>query len=277
MTIHRLGFQRAGSQGAVIEQSTLEDVDLSGANLTNASLVRSKLSGADLTGANLKNTDLEWVRGFDSAILDSSTVYSQWTVFPGGFDPAAAGLTLMPSPAGDFNADDVLDATDIDTLTREVLRRERPWMSWDAMLDLNSDKGIDQEDHRLWIKELKHTWFGDANLNGEFNSSDMVQVFAAGKYETGEDAGWSEGDWNGDGLFDSSDMVTAFADGGYEKGLRTDAVAVPEPGGWLLLMMAAGVVGDRATQGLMATAAICVGFTPVWVSIIPTFFPRCVN
>ena len=44
-------------------------------------------------------------------------------------------------------------------------------------------------------------------------------------------ASWSEGDWNGDGIFDSSDMVTAFADGGYEKGPRTDAVAVPEPGG----------------------------------------------
>ena len=48
---------------------------------------------------------------------------------------------------------------------------------------------------------------------------------------------WSEGDWNGDGIFDSSDMVTAFADGGYEQGPRTDAVAVPEPGGWVLLML----------------------------------------
>ena len=37
------------------------------------------------------------------------------------------------------------------------------------------------------------------------------------------------GCWECDGLFDSCDMVTAFADGGYEQGLRTDAVAVPEP------------------------------------------------
>ena len=50
-----------------------------------------------------------------------------------------------------------------------------------------------------------------------FNSSDMAQVFAAGKYETGQEAGWADGDWNGDGIFDSSDMVTAFVDGGYEK------------------------------------------------------------
>jgi hypothetical protein len=105
------------------------------------------------------------------------------------------------------------------------------------MFDVNGDTVVDQEDRRVWIKELKHTWFGDADLNGEFSSSDMVQVFAAGKYETGELASWAEGDWNADGIFDSGDMVTAFADGGYEKGPRTGAVAVPEPDGWLLVAL----------------------------------------
>ena len=81
---------------------------------------------------------------------------------------------------------------------------------------------VDLEDHRIWVKDLRRTWYGDANLDGEFNSGDMVQVFAEGKYE--KDAqwlnvtSWSEGDWNGDGIFDSSDMVTAFSDGGYEQG-----------------------------------------------------------
>ena len=92
------------------------------------------------------------------------------------------------------------------------------------------------------------TWYGDANLDGEFDSGDMVQVFTAGRYETNpildtsgrllNPASWSEGDWNGDGVFDSSDMVTAFVDGGYEQGPRTDAVAVPEPTSVLLLMTA---------------------------------------
>ena len=95
---------------------------------------------------------------------------------------------------------------------------------------------MDGEDLRIWVKDLKATWFGDANLDLEFNSSDMVQVFAAGKYERpGESATWEQGDWDGNLSFDSSDMVTAFADGGYEKGLRTEAV--PEPGGWLLLIL----------------------------------------
>jgi hypothetical protein len=64
----------------------------------------------------------------------------------------------------------------------------------------------------------------------------MVQVFAAGKYETGEDAGWAEGDWDANLEFNSSDMVAAFADGGYEQGLKTDAAGVPEPAPVLLLV-----------------------------------------
>jgi hypothetical protein len=58
--------------------------------------------------------------------------------------------------------------------------------------------------------------------------------------ETAEYAGWAEGDWNGDGIFASGDMITAFVDGGYEQGPR--AGAVPEPGGWSLLLLGAGAL-----------------------------------
>ncbi|MCA9150698.1 MAG: chitobiase/beta-hexosaminidase C-terminal domain-containing protein, partial [Planctomycetales bacterium] len=53
---------------------------------------------------------------------------------------------------------------------------------------------------------------GDANLDGIFNSADIVQIFQAGKYELTIDgaASWSQGDWNGDGLFITSDLVFAF-------------------------------------------------------------------
>ena len=100
---------------------------------------------------------------------------------------------------------------------------------------------VNDDDRRVWIKDLKRTWFGDANLDGEFNSSDMVRVFAAGKYETDEEAGWAEGDWNSDLKFNSSDMVAAFADGGYERGPRPPAVAVPQPTSVLLLVV--GLIG----------------------------------
>jgi hypothetical protein len=56
---------------------------------------------------------------------------------------------------------------------------------------------------------------GNANLDGRFDSGDLVQVFISGKYQTGLPATWSEGDWNDDGVFDSSDLVAAFQDGRY--------------------------------------------------------------
>ncbi|MCA9200874.1 MAG: hypothetical protein KDA87_25220, partial [Planctomycetales bacterium] len=53
---------------------------------------------------------------------------------------------------------------------------------------------------------------GDSNHDGEFNSSDLVQVFQAGKYEdaTAGNAAWEDGDWNGDGDFNTSDLVHVF-------------------------------------------------------------------
>jgi len=62
---------------------------------------------------------------------------------------------------------------------------------------------------------VQRTWFGDANLDGVFNSSDLVLVNQAGLYESGMPATWAEGDWNGDGFFDSADYVLAGQDGGY--------------------------------------------------------------
>ncbi len=113
---------------------------------------------------------------------------------------------------GDFNLNGRLDAEDIDLLTAADTQ--------ELAFDLNSDGVVDVNDRVLWVKELKVTWFGDANLNGEFNSNDLVFVLAAGKYEDGipQNSGWADGDWNGDMEFDSSDLITALADGGYEMG-----------------------------------------------------------
>ena len=150
---------------------------------------------------------------------------------------------LNPTPAGDFNGDYFLDATDIDLLT------EAMWaVSDDQTFDLDGNKIVNGDDRVVWVKDLKKTWFGDADLDGEFSSDDFVQVFAIGKYETGQDAGWAEGDWGGNGVFDSADFVTAFADGGYELGARPGHVAaVPEPTGHLLSCM--------TLSGLLAAAA----------------------
>ena len=80
----------------------------------------------------------------------------------------------------------------------------------------------------------KQTYFGDADLDGDFDSNDFVAVFAAGQYEdvlVGNST-WATGDWNGDAEFGSGDMVFAFQFGGYELGPRAAAAVVPEPGSW---------------------------------------------
>ena len=152
-------------------------------------------------------------------------VETRWT--------AAIGEPLT----GDYNNDGELDAADLDLQAEEIVSP-----SPDLSYDLNDDELVDYDDRQMWVNDLKNTWIGDANLSGEFNSGDMVQVFVAGKYEKPETAGWEEGDFNGDTLFGSSDMVAAFVGGGYEKGQKeggpNPAVnAVPEPGGWLLLSL----------------------------------------
>jgi hypothetical protein len=63
---------------------------------------------------------------------------------------------------------------------------------------------------------------GDANLDGVFNSRDLVVIFQAGEYEDRipGNSTWSDGDWDGDGDFTSSDLVQAFQTGKYSHAAR---------------------------------------------------------
>lgn len=71
---------------------------------------------------------------------------------------------------------------------------------------------------QLTLVYNRAAYAGDANLDGVFNSTDLVLVFQAGKYETGQAAVWATGDWNEDGVFNSSDLVLAFQEGHYADG-----------------------------------------------------------
>ena len=138
--------------------------------------------------------------------------------------------------AGDFDDNGLLDAADIDMLTAEIIVANNTGR-FDLKFDVNCDGVVSDHDRTSWIHDRCRTWVGDSNLDGEFNSSDFVQVFIAGRYETDQEASWSEGDWNGYGLFNSADFVVAFVDGGYEQGPRpVAATSVPEPTNGALLI-----------------------------------------
>ena len=160
---------------------------------------------------------------------------------------AAFDAITNPGIPGDFNGNSELDVDDINQLSANVRAGTN-----DVAFDLNGDDAVDGEDRRVWIKELRQTWIGDSNLDGEFNSSDFVLVFQAGQYEDADplNSNWETGDWNGDGDFTSNDFVVAFQDGGFEKGPLV-AAAVPEPAisAWIVALVA-GAAGSRRKTAL---------------------------
>ena len=89
------------------------------------------------------------------------------------------------------------------------------------------------ETHAQGEVEILNTYVGDSNLDGEFNSKDLVEIFSANEYEddTPLNSTWSEGDWNGDGDFNTSDLVYAFNVGGYVRRSVPAVAIVPEPAG----------------------------------------------
>ena len=158
---------------------------------------------------------------------------------------------LPPTLLGDFNSDGILDALDIDDLTANVLAATNL-----PLYDVNDDTLVNQADRQVWVNDLRRTFFGDANLDDEFNSSDLVELFAAGEYEDEKsmNSTWATGDFNGDAEFDSGDLVVAFADGGYEQGPLGDALAVPEPTSLMLLVAGLLAMGHRRRRHSVSVA-----------------------
>lgn len=175
---------------------------------------------SDLTSESETRLDIS------AALLDTSGVLHSWS------------LTPFSNMTGDFSGNGALDVTDIDELSVQVRGATN-----DARFDLNGNSLVDNADLAVWVHDLKKTYFGDADLDGQFNSQDLTLVFQAGRYEDAiqGNSGWASGDWNADAEFTSSDLVIAFQDGGYEKGLRPAVSAVPESNGLVLLVM--GVCG----------------------------------
>jgi endoglucanase len=119
--------------------------------------------------------------------------------------------------SGDFDASGAWDAQDIDLLSEAV--REK---SDNQQFDISRDGIVSDEDRRVWVEVVMQTYFGDANLDGSFDSIDAVGIFATGQYEDQipANSGWAQGDFNGDHEFTTADFTLAMQTGAYEKGKR---------------------------------------------------------
>ncbi len=132
-------------------------------------------------------------------------------------------VSILSSLEGDFDQDGTLGVDDVNLLSAEIAAGTN-----NSEFDLDNDAVVGQSDLTVWVKQLRETWIGDANLDGQFETSDLVLVLQSGKYESDSAAGWQEGDWNADLRFNTGDLVAALQDGGFEQGPLA-AVAVPEP------------------------------------------------
>ena len=73
----------------------------------------------------------------------------------------------------DFDADGTFGLGDVELLRAEVMAGTN-----NATFDLTGDGVVNVDDIKYFIEDESklHTWMGDANLDGEFNSTDFVEV-----------------------------------------------------------------------------------------------------
>ena len=121
---------------------------------------------------------------------------------------APAAVTLL----GDVDHDGQLTTGDIDGLNEQLRNK-----GGDKIFDLNRDGRVDEFDRDVLVEVIFGTTYGDANLDGIFDSTDLTIFFRAGLYESrlGFVATWATGDCNGDGWFDSGDLVFVLQWGRY--------------------------------------------------------------
>lgn len=154
--------------------------------------------------------------GMSLQVVDPAADFRQWNQSRlWNAAVPSPGRALGESTPGDLNGDGTVNVMDVDLLCAAIRGGEPSY-------DLNGDNRTTVEDMDLLIGTILGTTYGDANLDGVFNSSDFVLIFTAGKYEdeTADGISWAEGDWNCDGRFTSRDLVLAFQAGGYVAAAR---------------------------------------------------------
>ncbi|MCA9212480.1 MAG: hypothetical protein KDB27_05415 [Planctomycetales bacterium] len=181
--------------------------------------------GAAGNGPSHGDSAGDFTRLFYDGFLDDVAIWNE-AISEEDVQALASGAVKPPnlgqSLVGDYNQDGELNVADLDLQAAAIASGANP-----ASFDLTADGVVDYSDRLHWVKQLKGTAIGDADLSGSFGTGDLVKIFQAAKFETAENASWGEGDFNGDLQFGTGDLVVAFQDGGFDP--NANVATVPEP------------------------------------------------
>lgn len=122
--------------------------------------------------------------------------------------------------AGLAGPDGAIDAMDIDVIF--------DLLGSGVAGDMDGDLDTDADDIADLVQNILGTNFGDANLDGEIDDSDLFIILNG----FGSTASWAGGDFNGDGLSDILDLNTALRNFTASESALFD---VPEPGSLAVL------------------------------------------
>ena len=114
-------------------------------------------------------------------------------------------------------------------------------LDYDNITETGRFLNLDQTPTDITLTAFQ-AFYGDGNLDGAVNSTDIFAILASGKFNTGPSAAtWAEGDFNGDDMVDSSDIFLILSTGKFNGGTSVlqpaAAQIVPEPSSWALAVL----------------------------------------
>lgn len=191
-------------------------------NITDAALAQTWLDNGSADVVIQVNDD-----GSDTSRFNLTNGSAQLTILTG--DVGGGGLS------GDFNGDEVLDGSDVDSLVSSITSG-----NFDASFDLDGDGSLDSADLSEWLTTAGANnlasenpyLVGDANLDGTVDSTDLGLLL---NNFSGNDVGYTGGDLNTDSLVNSTDLGLLLNN---FNANAASASQVPEPNGLTTIVLA---------------------------------------